>query len=127
MEPDPGSADLGIVFEELHSTAGKEEEDAKAICRENLVTVVRRLELLVFIRSVVLMTVKAALGGELSEYQWLILQLYPQQFFGVDIFHRTLTDATPKLSNATVKELFRSTTLKWSAVIVDESQVLLKQ
>ena len=115
---DPGSSDLYYVFEHLKAVTSREESE------KNLKTVADRMKVIIFVRHVIFVGVSNILGGDLTPYEWLLLQLYPLHFFGNDIFHmahRLCIDAEPKDC------IFNAEKYPWKAIFVDEAQSLLRK
>ena len=115
---DPGSADLREVLADLMSV-----RDVGG-SNDNLLLVKTRLQLLLFIRSMVFLAVKED-NNDLKPYEWLMLQLYPDHYFGSDIFYEVFRRCRDFITTSTMNALFMDHQHAWAAIFVDEAQVLL--
>jgi len=115
---DPGSADLREVLANLMSARDVGGNN------DNLLRVKTRLQLLLFIRSMVFLAVKEVYN-DLTPYEWLLLQLYPNHYFGKDIFYELFRRCKNLIATTTMDEVFLDHEHAWAAIFVDEAQVLL--
>ena len=115
---DPGSADLREVLDDL---VGISDQGGS---NNNLLRVKTRLQLLLFIRSMVFLAVKEVYNN-LTPYEWLLMQLYPNHYFGKDIFYEVFRRCKHVIDTSTMDVLFLDHEHEWAAIFVDEAQVLL--
>ena len=127
---EPGSGDLMKVFMRKQLTALQARRSEKEKLDQSLINldiVKERVSALLYIRHAVYKFVVEKLGGEISALEWLMLQLYPTYYFGTDIFVFLLSHC---IMNADLKETcdaaFSQATTKWEAIVIDESQILLR-
>ena len=132
---EPGSEDLDSAFQDLLLVRGtKEEKEMSGLV--NLATLRERLMVILYVRYAVHQHVVEHFGRDISAKEWLLMQLYPKHFFGNDIFYEiliqciVLIDGEPDDRRVSAGKLaflsFLRTQFKWGAVVVDESQYLLR-
>ena len=134
-ENEPGSQDLGLVFDDLRPLRGNETDIARTN-DENLGIVRDRLMVVLYIRYAVHQHVVKLLNRDISAKEWLLMQLYPKHFLGgLDIFYEIaakcfgVMDRDPIHMAGAAKVAFLSfvgSGIKWGAVVVDESQALMR-
>ena len=122
---DPGSTDLFFVLKDIKTVTSPDESE------QNLKTVADRMNVVIFVRHVIFMGANKILGGNLTPYEWLLLQLYPIHFFGIDIFQKAWTlcmDAQETAQETdTMNRIFKAEKYPWKAIFVDEAQSLLRK
>ena len=78
-----------------------------------------------YVRHEIRCYAKKCLGGNLTAYQWLLLQLYPIHYFGGDVFADAFNSFID-IAKDQMRRLFRAAKIEWQVIVVDEAQVLLK-
>ena len=107
---------------------------------DNYTKVKAYISILVYVRTVVFKAINSQLAGKklpnLTPNQWLLIQLYPIEALGVDIFvllfeeclycHEE-NDQNNRQDNSIAMELRSTAETHWSIMAVDETQVLMKK
>lgn len=81
--------------------------------------------MLLFVRYVVHEKLTALLEREITSYEWLLYQLFPQNLLGGDVFHKAMDHCDVKCVEASVSFAHWAPTKKKWSVFVDEAQALL--
>ena len=88
---DPGSLDLYAALSKSNVKSILDKESGRALSNSNQEEIERSLRIVLYVRYAVYEKVAQLLQG-LTPFEWLLLQLYPKQFLGDDLF-RTVTHA----------------------------------
>jgi hypothetical protein len=131
----PGSQDMCALLSSLHDRLLKvrHSQDSKEASIDNLCTVKNCLATLLYIRQCVFDYVNDKLvastgGGDgLTPLEWLLLQLYPEDFLGEDVFLFMLKSCLKRANLTSISDDIYDETNRTSrgAVCVDEAQLLL--
>lgn len=129
---DPGSFDVEALLHSLkiiHELQGDEKRTWSEI---NYAKVLARIRAILYIRHEVYTAVNAELASSscssLTPYQWLLLQMYPNYYFGGDVFNDVLNACMNTIEEHGVKEqLLNDASVNWDAIVMDESQQLLNK
>jgi hypothetical protein len=81
------------------------------------------VKVVVYVRQAVFKRVQHRLGRAPTPYEWLLLQLYPREFFGEDVFCDGTRACLSKANTASVYEELDYSL--WDVCFVDEAQKLL--
>ncbi|KAG7370824.1 hypothetical protein IV203_019394 [Nitzschia inconspicua] len=126
LSREPGSQDLEAIFYSLEIAGrGDHEQQQNSISKRNLAWVKKCLLTLLRIRRLVHKRLKAQFGDQLTPYRWLLVQLYPVHFFGIDIFKDALVKCCHE-KEIHDNEKMVTEEMKWP-IVIDESQVLLNE
>jgi hypothetical protein len=122
----PGSKDFRWLFENIRGMATPNTVEGKVVSQTNLLLVFYRYRILLCVRHAVHGFLEDAFGGTLSPWEWLMFQIFPEQFLGCDLFKDvTKTCVKAKLDDVELSsEAREEMDYEWP-VFVDESQRLL--
>eukprot|EP00978_Attheya_sp_CCMP212_P019009 scaffold52711_cov63-Attheya_sp.AAC.2 len=144
---DPGSKDLDrlmILFKNFRAAnaldgGDSQDETAKLkLSQRNYSAMDRFVVTMIHIRNLVFAAINNHLTinelPELTPYQWLLIQLFPAQALKNDLFHSVFNACIiadngnkNKGDASVVSEFMALQPKKWSTIVVDEAQVLLKK
>jgi hypothetical protein len=144
---DPGSKDLQrlmILFKHfraayaLDSGDSQDEKAALKLSQRNYSAMDRFVVTMIHIRNLVFAAINNHLKinelPELTPYQWLLIQLFPAQALKNDLFHSVFNACIiadnknkNKGDDSVASEFMALQPNKWSTIVVDEAQVLLKK
>ena len=134
---DPGSDDLRAIFamkldrsDALAPRFNKDKEHEVVLRNyKNRDTISDRLQILLHVRMAVYNYMKSELEKKnliFTPHHWLLVQLFPEEIFGSDIFFDLTSEACVLHEDENYK-LPRSVTAFWSSIFVDETQQLLNK
>ena len=118
-----GSSDLKTAFRNLDVVTAKD-PTSNGTSQKNLETIQRRVWVLLYIRHRVYGLLTEHLGRQLTPYEWLLYQVFPEHFLGGDIFLEAFEELQG-FSDGAAKTLRNQIDRSWS-IFVDESQALLR-
>ena len=130
---EPGACDLGQVcnHQDLDICIG-DDDRLRQINQNNRRIVEDRMITLLFIRAAVHDYVQDLLERDLTAFEWLMLQIYPQHYMGFgpkkeDIFEFILKDFIYNfggVEKSTCRKALNQAKTDWKAIVIDESQML---
>ncbi|KAG7337312.1 hypothetical protein IV203_030143 [Nitzschia inconspicua] len=130
----PGSKDVVFLIQhcsEVMSPIPHDSANSKELSEENLRYVQTLLKALLFVRTEVFRQIDTALssrqGGRLSCYEWLIIQLFPSDVLGCDIFLDVLREIVSNKSQYSMDGVPVPKLERQNSCFMDEAQVLLKK
>jgi hypothetical protein len=140
----PGSKDLHRAMKVFDIVLGKmlpdDDREKKFVSLKNYELYECLMWVLLYIRLSVHQTLEKHVDQVLTDYEWLLYQLYPNDFLGCDLFQDAMVEVQEFLSSKAISnpaeslkearvavwKVFQTAECRWS-VFVDEAQALISR
>lgn len=132
-DKNPGSEDLkSIFFEDFGKIARANTDEGLEESVENLRVIRLRLQLLIYVRVMVHHFITGQLGRDITAYEWLLYQLYPNQFLGGDVYRDLVNDCIDdcvdmERTTMLLRKEAKKPSWQFRVPFIDESQQLLDE